>query len=1121
MSTVFDCFLYCDEADTLEIRLNELDPVVDRFVLCEATRGFSNQPKPLCFQQHRDRFARFLPKITHLVVDGFPPELTTPRELRHYQRNALARGLVDCSPDDVVIVSNVGEIPHPDVVRNFEGPLSGLRLRRFSRYLNLEDVTGPELTTVRSVIGRYGYMGSPQLLRALGRTANVQNTLVDNAGWHFSHLGDTNWSGGDQDAVWDFVPVDASYPTTVVQNAQRFESLIAQSVLGAKLRGDPYASIYFAQERPEVVDLVPRDARRVLELGCASGRLAEHLKQRQACHVTGVELLADVAAQAESRVDRLIVGDCETIDFAALFEQEEFDCIVAADVLEHLRNPEQLLRRLQPFLSPDAAIVVSLPNVRHAGVLDGALRGYWSYQKWGILDRTHLRFFTRREIDNMFARLGFEVEARGSVDEPAGAEWERLGRPTSLTFGALSINTLPEDELRELFVVQWLVRARSAIRPRRASERGLELDQLDLDGLVPRMQVAEDRVPQLAAQVELLQAQLAEKGRDAESLQQQLAQAESTHTLLSASYQHLVDERNAAFASLTATHQQMLEERDDAHRSMTANYQQHLDERDAAHQSQMDNYQGLLDEREAAYQSLADNRQHVLDQRDGAYHAINLMRGSMSWRLTAPLRSAMAARHRLRPALRKPRRLLQLAVTGQLPGRVAARLRPPEQAVRAAPLPSGAYSVQPIAVDLPPAAALDGQSRRLICMTHVLPYPMRAGNEYRIHHMLSWLDSQGWDVLLLLYPLPEQPMTASQLDEAVRRIATQYANVVVCRADGTLQYRLREGRQALLADLDGRPPRAFAGVLQEHDDKRPSAPGLLGLVRTICPDPLVDVLLHLDATFKPDVLLAEYIFMTRPFALLRPDLLKAVDTIDVFSSRQSKVAEYGVDDRYVVPADLESELLNRADVVIAIQPDEAETLGQLAPRKQVISVGVDFEMASDAAPPERPVVTVVGSGNPPNVKGLTDFLRFAWPLVRKSVPQAELHVVGAIGSAVDPHLPGVRVLGRVDDLDAEYAAARVVINPTIAGTGLKIKTVEALCHLRPIVLWPSGVDGLAPELRQVCEVASDWYDFAQRVIRLVSNSDAADALIERRSELAKYFAPEQVYASLRTTLERA
>jgi 2-polyprenyl-3-methyl-5-hydroxy-6-metoxy-1,4-benzoquinol methylase len=224
-------------------------------------------------------------------------------------------------------------------------------------------------------------------------------------------------------------------------------------------RSSPAAG-YYEFARPEVVALIPTTARNILEIGCAGGALGAALKARQNCRVTGLEYVAEAAARAEPRLDRVIIGDCETLDLDALFGPGEFDCVVAADVLEHLRDPELLLERLKPFLAPDAAIVASIPNVRNGGVLQSAVEGSWTYQDAGILDRTHLRFFTRREIEAMFARLGCSVDERRSVDEPMMAEWIRLGRPTNISFGALSINGLAEVEIAEFFVVQWLVRAR-------------------------------------------------------------------------------------------------------------------------------------------------------------------------------------------------------------------------------------------------------------------------------------------------------------------------------------------------------------------------------------------------------------------------------------------------------------------------------------------------------------------------------------------------------------------------------------------------------------------------------------------------------------------------------------
>jgi 2-polyprenyl-3-methyl-5-hydroxy-6-metoxy-1,4-benzoquinol methylase len=157
-----------------------------------------------------------------------------------------------------------------------------------------------------------------------------------------------------------------------------------------------------------VVGLVPRGAR-VLELGCASGYMAEVLKNRLGCTVTGVELSSEDTELARAHCVRVVMGDVETLDFEAEFAGERFDALILADVLEHLRDPSALLRRIRPLLAEGAAVLASIPNVAHGSVRLALLGGEFRYREGGLLDRTHLRFFTRESIQDLFEASGYSI----------------------------------------------------------------------------------------------------------------------------------------------------------------------------------------------------------------------------------------------------------------------------------------------------------------------------------------------------------------------------------------------------------------------------------------------------------------------------------------------------------------------------------------------------------------------------------------------------------------------------------------------------------------------------------------------------------------------------------------
>jgi methionine biosynthesis protein MetW len=164
----------------------------------------------------------------------------------------------------------------------------------------------------------------------------------------------------------------------------------------------------YENPRAELQRHVPAGARRVLDLGCASGALGAALRARGA-EVVGVERDPAYAARARERLDDVIEADIETLDPAQL---GTFDVLIAGDVLEHLADPWTVLRGFAAILEPGGTAVVSLPNVRHwESVFAIAVQGRFPRRNEGVFDRTHLRWFTLHDAWGLVEQAGLTVEA--------------------------------------------------------------------------------------------------------------------------------------------------------------------------------------------------------------------------------------------------------------------------------------------------------------------------------------------------------------------------------------------------------------------------------------------------------------------------------------------------------------------------------------------------------------------------------------------------------------------------------------------------------------------------------------------------------------------------------------
>ncbi len=166
-------------------------------------------------------------------------------------------------------------------------------------------------------------------------------------------------------------------------------------------------SDYFSQTRGEMRQFVPAGAQRILEIGCGEGLFGAQFAA-EGKEMWGIESESAAAARATAHLTRVVCGD--VLEKLSELPKRYFDVIVCNDVLEHVIDPYSVVALLQEFLVLDGVIVASLPNVRYLPVLwNLVVKKVWDYTDQGVLDRTHLRFFTEKNIRDLFAHAGYEV----------------------------------------------------------------------------------------------------------------------------------------------------------------------------------------------------------------------------------------------------------------------------------------------------------------------------------------------------------------------------------------------------------------------------------------------------------------------------------------------------------------------------------------------------------------------------------------------------------------------------------------------------------------------------------------------------------------------------------------
>ena len=228
-------------------------------------------------------------------------------------------------------------------------------------------------------------------------------------------------------------------------------------------------------QRREVAALIPNNAKKILDVGCAGGGLGGFLKeQRKDVEVVGIDIDEKSLGEAKLKLDSVICADIEK-DIRLPYPEKYFDCIVFADILEHVREPDKIILKFKPYLSSEGSIVCSIPNIRNIAIFKSLLvDGRWKYfdpskdefhtAEQNILYKDHIRFFTLREVIELLESTGFNIEmVQGTLlvakDHQLSAMFEKDLLELVSKYGGDS-----ERLKNEMKVIQFLVVAKPMLK---------------------------------------------------------------------------------------------------------------------------------------------------------------------------------------------------------------------------------------------------------------------------------------------------------------------------------------------------------------------------------------------------------------------------------------------------------------------------------------------------------------------------------------------------------------------------------------------------------------------------------------------------------------------------------
>ncbi len=405
--------------------------------------------------------------------------------------------------------------------------------------------------------------------------------------------------------------------------------------------------------------------------------------------------------------------------------------------------------------------------------------------------------------------------------------------------------------------------------------------------------------------------------------------------------------------------------------------------------------------------------------------------------------------------------------------------------------------------------------RRILMISVVPPFPDDQGNRALTRRLMDQIVARGFDIDLVLQ--------AGYDAAALRRHFGSHVEVMPTTPKewrDPEEARLRERIKNIALD-----PRHFRGYQQVVAREIFRAANHFHPFEYISDETVEAVKVQLERNQHHSVL-ANYVYSLRPIFELRDycDVPRsAVITHDALSRLDEQALEYGLDTTYrACSPEVERDCLNAADVVAAITDVEARHFERIGVESEIVLA--EYGCFDAAA---RPVVSqanfaakrliFVASDNPLNRRGLDEFLLRAWPQIVAHEPNAKLVVAGPVSHHVPEQTLNASTLGVLshDDLLAELRASSVVINPVSLGTGLKVKSVEAICLGLPLVSFAAGVEGLEDLRDGAYQLAEDWPQFAEVCVELLRDAELWQRLHAGSSVAGRErFSESRVYDAL-------